>query len=98
MLVNLTADAQPDGWKMTDRFYGFRYEISGDNIGKDFVEYIVEQADILGCFGWVQKSPKQTLVGEARCHKSHGKVFEEKLKSRPDAPALKVDTLVSPRF
>ena len=74
--------AQAPGWRMVDRFYGFRYEISGSkilNIG--FENAIQQKADDLGCFGWVQKTQKATLVGEARCGKLNGPVFEEWLKA-----------------
>lgn len=38
---------------------------------------IRDKADELYCFGWVQTSPRQTVVGEARCRKDEG----SKLKS-----------------
>ena len=63
---------QPEGWRMIDRFYGFRFEIIGDVIDKQFEQYAIEQADELGCFGWIQKTRRNTLVGEARCSKIQG--------------------------
>lgn len=74
--------AQSTGWRMVDRFYGFRFEISGSNIlGLDFQKSIQQKADELACFGWVQESGADTLVGEARCSKSNGPKFESWLKS-----------------
>lgn len=66
---------------MIDRFYGFRYELSG--IGLDvpsILESILNEADNFACFGWAQVSPAGTIVGEARCSKARGKVFQEKLQ------------------
>lgn len=74
--------AQPDGWRMVDRFHGFRYELSGRNLDTaSILETILNEADNYACFGWAQVSPAGTIVGEARCGKSRGKVFQEKLKT-----------------
>jgi len=60
------------GWRMIDRFAGFRYETRSRS-----QKLIVEKADELGCFGWVQDSVRGTFVGEARCAKPRGPVFKE---------------------
>lgn len=76
--------SEPNGWHMTDRFYGFRYEIyeSGVNDHKDEIR---DYADKLGCFGWIQDSSiNNNLVGEARCVKRHGKDFENWLRIKYD--------------
>jgi hypothetical protein len=86
--------AQPEGWKMTDRFYGFRYEIFGDDLEASILSKIQEEADNLACFGWVQESPSRTIVGEARCTKARGPVFQEKLQ-KLNPKISKVDVLVS---
>lgn len=53
---------------MTDRFYGFRYELSGSNIQDvGFEQAVLKEADEIGCFGWIQKNHYGNLVGEARC-------------------------------
>lgn len=57
-------NAQPDDWKMTDRFLGFRYELYGNVINTNLETSIQNQADELGCFGWVQKTIRDTLVGK----------------------------------
>lgn len=63
---------------MTDRFYGFRYQLAGsDDIGEE----IVKIADRLGCFGWVQKAAGSLFVGEARCRKLNGAHFGEGIRS-----------------
>mmetsp|Transcript_23129 Transcript_23129/g.33885 ORF Transcript_23129/g.33885 Transcript_23129/m.33885 type:complete len:159 (+) Transcript_23129:106-582(+) len=70
--------SQPEGWRMVDRFYGFRYEISGSNLfDVGFEDAVAKQADSMGCFGWIQKSAQGTLVGEARCNKVQGPKFQE---------------------
>ncbi|RYG70099.1 hypothetical protein EON64_01045 [archaeon] len=79
LLVALVA-GQPEGWKMTDRFYGFRFELSGNSmLDNDVLEAIQMEADNYACFGWVQLSEKGTVVGEARCSKARGKVLEGKI-------------------
>lgn len=63
----------PHGWRLTDRFIGFRYEISvnsGNSIQTK--NSIRERADELFCFGWAQDSPRETIVGEIRCKKDAG--------------------------
>lgn len=83
--------AQPEGWKMTDRFYGFRYQLTGSD---DVIKEIVSIADRLGCFGWVQKSVGSLLVGEARCTKLNGAHFDDAVRSihggSPDQLMIKV--------
>lgn len=67
---------------MVDRFHGFRYELSGRNLDTaSILETILNEADNYACFGWAQVSPAGTIVGEARCGKARGKVFQEKLKT-----------------
>lgn len=74
--------AQSNGWRMIDRFYGFRYEIFGSKILEIGFEAAMQQkADELGCFGWIQRSSMNTLVGEVRCGKSNGPLFQEWIKS-----------------
>jgi hypothetical protein len=81
LLIAVLSNCQQDGWKMTDRFYGFRYEITGKHLAESgFENHIVNLADEYGCFGWVQKTKGKTYVGEARCSKLNGPRFEEKLK------------------
>ena len=76
---------QADGWRMVDRFYGFRYEIVGNVIGIGLEKIIQAKADELACFGWVQKSKYKTaLVGEVRCPKARGPIFAEWLNHPND--------------
>ena len=78
--------AQADGWKMTDRFYGFRYELSGNDISKSTSteSLIQEHADSQGCFGWVQRTKENKIVGEVRCSKNRGIEFAEWMKQLKD--------------
>ena len=64
-------------WKMTDRFYGFRFEVHGKVQGVWFRKHTQEMADKLFCFGWVQNTYKGTVVGEARCNKKNGPKFQK---------------------
>jgi hypothetical protein len=70
--------AQPEGWRMQDRFHGFRYQISGST---EVVEKVTSAADDLGCFGWIQNPRDDVYVGEARCSKERGIKFEEQIKA-----------------
>lgn len=73
--------AQPEGWRMIDRFYGFRYEITGPNVlAVGFEEAAEKEAERLGCFGWIQKTKIGSLAGEARCNKVQGPKYQEWLE------------------
>ena len=72
--------SQPDGWKMTDRFYGFRYALVGE-VPPSTEETILKYADSQGCFGWVQRNVNIGLVGEVRCAKERGSKFKDWLSS-----------------
>jgi len=98
------AQAQ-EGWKLTDRFHGFRYEISFPATGTGhagFEEQLRRYADDLKCFGWVQTLPQNArtasstsiFVGEARCMKENGKTFQQWLETEGDASGAKLDLRV----
>lgn len=71
--ISLT-NGQPEGWKMRDRWFGFRYQIhlnqsshnadnnsslgNRDEIQKD----IKRKAESLACFGWTQFSPSSSSL------------------------------------
>mmetsp|Transcript_28989 Transcript_28989/g.57869 ORF Transcript_28989/g.57869 Transcript_28989/m.57869 type:complete len:92 (+) Transcript_28989:89-364(+) len=76
ILCAMMTISQPEGWKMTDRFYGFRYELSG-NLDSQVLETIQSKATSLGCFGWAQLGKDSNIVGEGRCAKGKGKVFQD---------------------
>jgi hypothetical protein len=105
LLIHL-AHGQPEGWRMVDRFYGFRYEITGQNLfEKGFEQAARHEADVLGCFGWIQKSHRGSLVGEARCNKIQGPKFQEWLSRGPDGateinmePKIYADTKIRLHF
>lgn len=80
---------------MVDRFYGFRFELTGSNLDSEILELIQAEADNYACFGWTQLTKKGTVVGEARCSKARGKVLEEKL-SKISSKVQKADVLVYP--
>ena len=65
----------PLGWRMVDRFDGFRFELWGAVQGVGLRAAVQAVADELACFGWVQHSPRGSLVGEARCAKTRGPPF-----------------------
>jgi len=88
---------QPEGWRMVDRFYGFRYEISpsGSSVGGDFKgleQAVQEQADAFACFGWIQPTLRGSVVGEARCTKDRGVKFQSWLETK--VPGSRFDVLV----
>jgi hypothetical protein len=90
-LAVYVADCQTDGWKMTDRFYGFRYEAAGQGL-TDFtiLESIQAKANSMGCFGWVQVAKQVNIVGEGRCSKAKGKVFQDWLGALPGVTNFEV--------
>ena len=81
--IFIVALGQPDGWKMTDRFYGFRYQVAGDAA---IVDNVQKLADDLGCFGWIQNPRDNIFVGEARCAKERGVNFENQIKALHQGP------------
>lgn len=74
----------PPGWRMVDRFAGFRYEVSGAVIGVGFRYAAAKQAESLGCFGWAQNTAHSTVVGEVRCAKATAPLMKEWLQVGPD--------------
>ena len=75
---------------MTDRFYGFRYELKGSNIlDVGFEEAVLKEADEIGCFGWIQKNQYGNLVGEARCSKHRGPLFQDFLAKGPPGSSIR---------
>lgn len=77
LLICYSVVAQPAGWRMIDRFYGFRYEISPKQQDASFMNAVVYQADQFGCFGWIQHTETGNFVGEGRCNKVKGPMFQE---------------------
>jgi hypothetical protein len=84
------------GWRMVDRFDGFRFEVAGPNVLERSVRYLETAqalADELFCFGWVQRSKARgTVVGEARCNRDAGPRLREWLRGGP--PGAVVDEVV----
>lgn len=79
----------PLGWRMQDRFYGIRFEVSlrgGDGFGERYIEAMVAEADRLYGFGWVLEVERQnpagvkTFAGEFRGNKLDGPIFAEWLR------------------
>ena len=67
----------PEGWRMVDRFHGFRYELTGVfNDPLLSMKVIRDEADKYFCFGWVQNPLTTKIVGEARCNKKFGPELE----------------------
>ena len=63
---------------MIDRFYGFRYSL---NANAAVMDKVLSLADKLGCFGWIQNVQDDVFVGEARCAKERGILFEKEIKA-----------------
>lgn len=81
-IIGLTC-GQADGWKMTDRFFGFRFELGGDQLDNSLLEQVQAHADQQSCFGWIQKSRNFNFVGEVRCSKGRGNQFLDWLQKLP---------------
>uniref|UniRef100_A0A6U1NP13 acylphosphatase n=1 Tax=Fibrocapsa japonica TaxID=94617 RepID=A0A6U1NP13_9STRA len=82
-----TSYSQPEGWRMVDRFYGFRFEVSGTVQDVGFRKSTQDAAEVLGCFGWVQNTDHGTVVGEGRCSKWNGPLLVGWLRAGPTAAA-----------
>jgi hypothetical protein len=80
--------AQPEGWRMVDRFYGFRFLSNVTDVNS--VATIQQFADVLGCFGWIQNIGDKNYVGEARCSKSNGVKFEAAVRTLSSEVEIKV--------
>ena len=83
-----TPPEAPKGWRMVDRFYGFRFEIHGTVQGVWFRKSTQEKADELACFGWVQNTASNTVVGEARCGKRAGPRLQKWLEQGPSSATV----------
>ena len=84
-----------EGWKFTDRFYGFRYEIQMPVEGAEkFIDQARKFADEKKCFGWIQHYHKRSFVGEARCSKDSGKAFQKWFESQAEASSAALDVRV----
>ena len=98
-LVGAVQGVPHHGWKMTDRFIGFRYELqlpAGDESSYEIKMAIRDLADDNFCFGWAQDSPRQSVVGEIRCNREAAlkmKAFLSNLASEPTLPATNNETL-----
>lgn len=69
------------GWRMIDRFAGFRFEVKGSFVmDSGYHAAAVDKADELGCFGWTQDTERATIVGEARCAKPVADAFKAFLR------------------
>lgn len=74
----------PPGWRMVDRFAGFRYEVIGKVTGVDFRLSLAKVAEDLGCFGWAQNTDRASVVGEIRCPKVLAPQIKEWLHAGPE--------------
>ena len=77
----------PEGWRMKDRFAGFRFECRGRFDREEWAVQVREYADELSAFGWVQLSPAGTVVGEFRGTKQVGPWMRDFLDTGPDDTA-----------
>lgn len=80
------------GWRMVDRFAGFRFEVvapTGSGFSAShFMDAAVEQADEVAGFGWVQhvearggRSGEVVVAGEFRGNKHTARMFKDWLAS-----------------
>ena len=75
--------AVPPGWRMVDRYAGFRFECYGRFDREAFAIAVRDMADGLSGFGWVQISPAGTLVGEYRGSKQSAPHMKKFLREGP---------------
>lgn len=77
------ADAPP-GWRMVDRFHGFRYDCEGRFDRDAWMLAIRDEADELSGFGWVQVTAAGHIVGEFRGSRQTGPLMAEFLRDGPE--------------
>jgi hypothetical protein len=84
-LVALAAGSANDayaGWRMVDRFSAFRFEVAGAFRRPRMVKAIVDKADELSVFGWVQVPQRTgTVVGEVRGTIATARAMEAHLRA-----------------
>ncbi|CAN0115175.1 unnamed protein product [Pylaiella littoralis] len=73
----------PEGWRMKDRYHGFRYEAVVDPGCQFYTEAAQAAADELACFGWIQQTSANTFAGEGRCSKATGQKMQDRLRQGP---------------
>jgi acylphosphatase len=56
----------------------------GAVLGVNFEDAAIAKADELGCFGWIQRTSRGTLVGEVRCSKAAGPKMVQWLRRGPE--------------
>ncbi|GMH68237.1 hypothetical protein TrLO_g10146 [Triparma laevis f. longispina] len=88
--------AQSDGWKMTDRFHGFRYSIS-TTTPTPLHATLLELATSNSCFGWSQTTPT-SVVGEFRCPKTPGLALQIQVESLGAQIKVYEDTKIKLHF
>lgn len=91
----------PKGFHPEERFLGFRFVLSARGISKydpiDLMSAVVERADELFCFGWIQETKSTKILGqdayagEARCWVEEGKLFQKFLKDELEEMLQEVD-------
>ena len=71
--ILVSGDEHPELRDKALRYTGFRFELPVVQKGFDIKSLIQSRAETNFCFGWVQDSPRGSIVGEARCKKAPGK-------------------------
>lgn len=77
LVMPASQGAIPPGWRMVDRFAGFRFEVFGAVADTpSALEEVQRHADEVAGFGWVQVAPSGRVVGEFRGTPSTAKSFQ----------------------
>lgn len=71
-----------------DRFHGFRFKFLIDS--ENDIDNVIDAADQMNCFGWIQVVDTNSAVGEMRCAIFNGKTIFESMKSRYSSFEAKV--------
>lgn len=75
------------GIKMTKKYSGFRFELTGHVHGVGTLNAIQAKTDELACFGcWKQHNSQTKITGEVRCTRRDGKKLKEFLISKDFHP------------
>lgn len=71
------------GWRMSDRFTGFRFEVRGVVQGVGFRRHVQNVAEQVGGFGWVQNKGPNSVVGEYRGNIVGAETLKQAIRDGP---------------
>jgi hypothetical protein len=87
LVVHAFSENAIEKWSMKERFYGFRFQGSKSIFP---ISEVKDHADERLCFGWIQETINNHIVGEVRCRKDVGLEFVMWMNDRDPNITIKV--------